>query len=432
MLKRVKIRGYKSLVDVEVHLQPLSVFFGPNASGKSNFLDALQLLSRIATSKTLNEAFEPPYRGKPLESFTFGPQGIQSLLAQERVAFSIEVDVEFSEKIISIVNNQVRTVIAAGTPGNPDKEVLEKLIEESIIREKYLRYGIDIEMLPKLLKLRVAKEYFMSLDAEGNPLEKAPFLEHHGTSLNIHGRPLGFPDGEEKSILSAPFSVGYYPYLEAMREELSNWFFYYLEPHERMRIASPAREVRHIGAMGEDLDAFLNTLRTRDEQQFLALEKALHAIIPSFTGIDVGINNVGNVELRLRQGNTSVPVNLLSDGTLRILGLLALGGAREQAALIGIEEPENGVHPGQISLIALLLETRSHVGAQRIVTTHSPLLADKIAHESLYVCRKNNGQTIIEPFALWEYPDENHTPDEEEGLPELSISERMLRGDFNA
>src|SRR5579872_3613376 len=57
MLKRVKIRGYKSLVDVEVHLQPLSVFFGPNASGKSNFLDALQLLSRIATSNNLNDAF---------------------------------------------------------------------------------------------------------------------------------------------------------------------------------------------------------------------------------------------------------------------------------------------------------------------------------------------------------------------------------------
>ena len=44
MLKRVKIQGYKSLEDVEVQLQPLSVFFGPNASGKSNFLDALQLL----------------------------------------------------------------------------------------------------------------------------------------------------------------------------------------------------------------------------------------------------------------------------------------------------------------------------------------------------------------------------------------------------
>ena len=199
-----------------------------------------------------------------------------------------------------------------------------------------------------------------------------------------------------------------------------------------MRIASPAREVRHIGAMGEDLDAFLNTVRTRDEQQFTALERALHAIIPSFTGIDVNINNVGNVELRLKQGNISIPVNLLSDGTLRILGLLALGGAREQAALIGIEEPENGVHPNNLDLIALLLETRSHVGAQRIVTTHSPLLADNISHESLYVCRKTNEQTMIESFALWEYPEDNHMSHGDENLPELSVSERMLRGDFNA
>lgn len=55
MLKRVKIQGYKSLVDLEVNLQPLSVLFGPNASGKSNFLEALQLLSRLATSNSLNE-----------------------------------------------------------------------------------------------------------------------------------------------------------------------------------------------------------------------------------------------------------------------------------------------------------------------------------------------------------------------------------------
>src|SRR5258708_17499497 len=108
MLKRVKIKGYKSLEDVEVDLQPLSVFFGPNASGKSNFLDALQLLSRIATSNNLNDAFRSPYRGKPLESFTFGPNGIQGLLAQERVSFSIEIDVELSQTVIDAVKRQIQ------------------------------------------------------------------------------------------------------------------------------------------------------------------------------------------------------------------------------------------------------------------------------------------------------------------------------------
>ena len=42
MLKHIEITGYKSLVDVQVDLQPLVVLFGPNGAGKSNFLDALR------------------------------------------------------------------------------------------------------------------------------------------------------------------------------------------------------------------------------------------------------------------------------------------------------------------------------------------------------------------------------------------------------
>ena len=75
MLKRIHIRGYKSLEDVEMNLSQLVVLFGPNAAGKSNFLDALQLLSKLGTSRTLKEAFDPPYRGKPLESFTKESRG---------------------------------------------------------------------------------------------------------------------------------------------------------------------------------------------------------------------------------------------------------------------------------------------------------------------------------------------------------------------
>ena len=103
MLNRIRIQGYKSLRDVEVRLKPLSVLFGPNAAGKSNFLDALQLLSRIVSSRTLKEAFEPPYRGKPLESFTLGADGIKGLLAQESLSFSIEVDFTLSEAIVEAV-----------------------------------------------------------------------------------------------------------------------------------------------------------------------------------------------------------------------------------------------------------------------------------------------------------------------------------------
>jgi AAA15 family ATPase/GTPase len=96
MLRRIQIRGYKSLDDVEVSLSQLVVLFGPNAAGKSNLLDALQLLSKLGTSRTVKEAFDPPYRGKPLESFTFGKNGIKGLLEQERLSFSIEADLSLS------------------------------------------------------------------------------------------------------------------------------------------------------------------------------------------------------------------------------------------------------------------------------------------------------------------------------------------------
>ena len=107
MLKRIHIRGYKSLEDVEVRLSQLVILFGPNAAGKSNFLDGLQLLSKIGTSRTLKEAFEPPYRGKPLESFTIGRKGIKGLLEQERLSFSIEADLSLSDTVIETVNRQI-------------------------------------------------------------------------------------------------------------------------------------------------------------------------------------------------------------------------------------------------------------------------------------------------------------------------------------
>ncbi|MBI4331969.1 MAG: AAA family ATPase [Chloroflexi bacterium] len=438
MLKRINIRGYKSLVNVEVGLQPLSVLFGPNAAGKSNFLDALQLLSRIATSRTLKEAFEPPYRGRPLESFTFGAEGVKGLLAQETASFTIQADVELSPAVVEAVNRQIREMKRAKTAGEVNKTDSGS-IGLPFVREKYLRYRIEIEILPKSGILRVADEYLAALSSEGQPTgRRRPFLEQMGNRLHLRmegqAHPTYYEGYLDHSILSLPLYPPHYPHLVAMRQELASWFFFYFEPRERMRAPNPVKEVRHIGLMGEELAAFLNTLRAVDEPQFKAVEKALHTIIPSVTGIDVGVSNLGEVELRLLEGDTPIPARVLSEGTLRVLGLLALGGAKDPSALLGFEEPENGVHPRRIRLIAELLKTRATTGdTQLIVTTHSPILPDLIPNEFLYVCRKVQGRTVIESFSTWgdlaRKRDIAQALDaEEEGL---SVSERILRGDFD-
>lgn len=427
MLTRLRIENYKSLASVEVRLKPLSVLFGPNSAGKSNFLDALQLLSRIATSRTLQEAFNPPYRGTPLESFTFGDRGVRGLLEQDRACFSLEADVELSPWVISSVNEQISRFESGTLSGN-------------LVKETHLRYRIGIEILPKTGILRVIEESVEALGSKGAPIRRrAPFLYRHGDRflLRIEGRSGPIPHRSaplDHSILSEPHIPSFHPHLVAMRQELASWFFFYLEPRERMRAPTPVKEVHHIGLMGEELAPFLNTLRAIDEPQFRAIERSLRLIIPSASGIHLEIDERGEVELQLIEDGIPVPARVLSEGTLRVLGLLALGGAKEPPALLGFEEPENGVHPRRVRLIAELLKTRAATGnTQLIVTTHSPLLVDHMPEESLFVFRKRQGSTDIRAFETWGPITRRHEinsalDDEEEPLP---LSQLILRGDLD-
>jgi len=434
MLRRIKIRGYKSLAEVNLDLQPLTVLFGPNAAGKSNFLDALQLLSRTAVSRNLKEAFEPPYRGTPLESFTFPHDGVKGLLKKESACFSLEADVELSPAIARSVDRQVGEMRPARSP-----EGAEKRRAHRFVRGKLMRYRLELEILPKLGILRVADEYLAALTPTGEPTRSPlPFLERVGDKLHLRMERQAHPTYYERyldhTILSRPLYPPHYPHLVAMRQELASWLFFYFEPRERMRAVNPVKEVRHIGLMGEDLACYLNTLRALDEPQFRAMEKTLRTIIPSVTGIDVGVNSLGEVELKLLEGGMPVPARVLSEGTLRVLGLLALGGVKEPPGLIGFEEPENGVHPGRIRRIAELLRTRAEAGdTQLIVTTHSPILPDLIPDQFLYVCRRVQRSTRIEPFSSWgalgRKPDIERALDTEDDA--LPVSQRILRGDFD-
>jgi predicted ATPase len=434
MLKTIRIKNYKSLVDLEVKLKPLSVLFGPNAAGKSNFLDAIQLLARIATSKNLKQAFEPPYRGKPLESFTFGPHGLEDLLAKDAASFSIEVDVELSSHVVEQVNRQIREM-KRGKPAESDSSNGAKT--HALVRETNLRYRIEVEILPKSGILRVADEYLAAMTSKGKVSKsRKPFLEKMGDKLHLRmegqAHPTYFERYLDHSMLSVPMYAPHYPHLVALREELSRYFFFYFEPRERMRMPNPVKEVRHIGMMGEELAAYLNTLKALDPLQFRGVEKSLNMIVPSVTGIDVEVNKLGEVDLWLREGEMRVPARVVSEGTLRVLGLMALSGAQDTPALIGFEEPENGIHPRRVRMIAELLRTRAKSGkTQMIVTTHSPLLADLLPDDSLYVCRKEGPRTEITAFEGW--GPLFRSGDIETALDEaLTPSQRILRGDFDA
>jgi len=206
-----------------------------------------------------------------------------------------------------------------------------------------------------------------------------------------------------------------------------------------MRGSNSVKEVTHIGLMGEELAPFLNTLKATEQGQsrLRGIAKAMHTIIPSITNIDVDVNDIGEVELKIIEGTMPIPARVVSEGTLRVLGLLSLSASKEPITLVGFEEPENGVHPRRIRLIADLLKNMaSGSNAQIIVTTHSPILPDLIPDENLYVCGRRKGITEIRPFSIWGALAKGNAI--EEGLEELPsldkmpVSQRMLRGDFDA
>jgi len=441
MLKRVHIKGYKSLADVEVDLEPLVVLFGPNASGKSNFLDALRLLSRLAASRTLREAFDPPYRGAPLESFHMGREGIEGLIAQERLAFSIEADLRLSESTLTAVDRQVRDMRRSN--GRTAPRAADGRREA--VHAHNLRYRIEIEMLPRSGALRVADEYLAPLTSRGEPSRRNPFLERRGDQLLVrreggthvthHDRFL------DHSVLSMPHYPPHHPHLVAARHELESWLFLCFEPRERMRAAEPLREGRRIGPMGEDLAAFLNTVKAEEPQLFGCVEAELTAMMPRFDGIRTEVNELGEVELRLTERGVAMPARLLSDGTLRLLGLVALTAFVEPPALAGIEEPETGVHPRLIPMVAETLATRSRfydgLHTQHVVTTRDPFLPDLVPSRSLFVVQRTEGtndDTRIVPFSSWRASRRGRNPRAErrDDREHTRIWERIVRGDFDS
>ena len=120
-----------------------------------------------------------------------------------------------------------------------------------------------------------------------------------------------------------------------------------------------------------------------------------------------------------------------------MLGLLALHGAAEAPTLIGFEEPENGIHPQRIELVADLLGTLSTT-SQLIVTTHSPFLLDHVARESLLLVRRSGQGTTIHPLLRTGLPllDARHAEDSvRDGLKDdeapVPLSAALLRGDLD-
>jgi predicted ATPase len=418
MINRIRIKGYKSLRDVVVNLSPFTIIVGPNAVGKSNLFDALGLLSRMVLTDAFNE-----HRGAPLEAFSVGEGGIRELLKKGSAQFTMEVDVLLSDSVIQKVEQTIKDM----RRGIADEEE-----ERQYIRERYLRYSLAVEILTDSGHLRVLDEKLAALKKDGNETEsRKPFYEKVGDKIHLRmegqARPFVYDVGLNYTIASTPVYPPHYPHLAAFREELSRWR-YYLEP-SAMRKDNDLKEVESLGQSGGDLAAFYNTLDSKNKRQFEAINRTIHQVLPSIEEVKVDKTDQGLLRLSIKENGIPFAARVISEGTLRVLGLLAITKSISPLSVVGYEEPENGVHPRRLKLIADILNAVSEAGegTQFIVNTHSPILPQYFAPKDILLCKRENLSTVFEPLPIGGLFAQNSI---DQALEESSYAERVIRGDF--
>ncbi len=421
MIRKIRIKNYKSLKNVEINLGNLTVIIGPNAAGKSNLFDALNLLSRLITKKNLKEAFEG-HRGHPLEAVHYSSGTIADLQSSETHTISFLIDVELSQSVIRDVESRIREL----RKGIDDSGSVN--LEKSRITHKFLRYELELQVISSSGQMRVVNERLAALRKDGTT-EKArnPFVEKVGSRLSLRMEGQAHPTlhelGLDYTIVSTPLYPPHYPHLVAFKEEMSRCFFYYLEPRVLMREANAIADVTHLGPRGEDLAAFYYTLSQRSPKQFEAIKLAAKQILPRLKNIDIEKTQKAELYLRIWEDDGSYSNRLISEGSLRVLGLLAVLSPTSMATTIGYEEPENGVHPHRLSKIADLIRNASRSGRQIIINTHSPILPTFFENKELLICKKMKSDTEFIPFStlggLFKKSEiEKH------------LEEQIIRGDF--
>lgn len=378
MITHLSINGFKSLKNIkELKLPRLAVLFGPNTAGKSNFLDALQALSRIGTKHTLADALQDPIRGYPIEAFTFPSGGLTELLNQANSQFTLG--------------------------------------SRLIVGKDKFEYKVTMGIVPGAGTLTIEDEYLAALTAR-DALKGNPLIEKVDNQLRIRRRskpahPRTEMVGLNHSILSDLRLSGVeYRGIEKCRNELLGWRMYYLDPRLAMRRPATPSETDDIGPLGENIASFLYRLQNENHKYFEAVRRLLTTIIPSIEGLEVDLDKKrGTLDITIRQNGISYSSRIISEGTLRILALCAIANTPKSPHLLAYEEPENGVHPRRIELIAEVLASLAlDQDRQIIVTTHSPLFAAmmikkaKAAPDKVGLLKVSQGHegTEIQPFEI--------------------------------
>lgn len=381
MLTRIEIDGFKTFRNFALDLEPFQAIVGPNGVGKSNLFDAMQLLSRL-TEQDMWASFQAS-RGEAGELFSLLPGG-QSV---NEMHFAVEL----------LVEPRVRDEWGRSEDLQDTRLRYELIINRTYDRQGQEHLRIKRESLKRILvgedqwldRHPAAKRHHFFHSYRGTPFISTE--EENGvTTVALHqdgrkGRKRLFPaESMERTVLGS-VNTTEFPHVFAAREEMRRWRLLQLNP-EVLRRPNSVRGSTRLSANGDNLARTLARIE-RDEKYILNdISRDLSNLVPGLLSVEVEEDKTK--ELYVIYANTQdgrrFSSRTLSDGTLRLLALIALANDPEYKGVVCFEEPENGVHPFRMAQMVDLLRNLATDFAneaetewplrQLLVNTHSPLL----------------------------------------------------------
>lgn len=335
-LDRIKVKGFKSIKEMDLELSQLNVLIGANGAGKSNFIGVFRFLNQIIEK---NLQVYVRQNGGANALLYFGRKVTDSIYLQldfESVAYSVSLLPSANDSLFFWV--ETGSITKSGLP-EPFFEVLGRGQKES------------------------------ELDN--------PSLQNREISMRIANRVL---------------------------EVLKSWKVYHFHDTSEsasVKLTSNINDNAFLRPDAANLAAFLYLLKEKQREYYERIVKVVQLAAPFFEDFILRPSPLNPETIRLewkeKGSDDYFNASSISDGTLRFICLATLLLQPNLPSTILIDEPELGLHPYAITLLAGLLESAS-VKSQIIISTQSVPLVNQFSPENIIVVDRKDNQSTFTPL----------------------------------